>query len=109
MARPPAPPGGILAGMEETLVFELPRHGQAVALYAELAPTRLCLVDYEDGTWCVQAAVDPDADDFAFVLRTVEAWVARLGLGGIRFRADGRSYSLVAAGAGEELVRSAAA
>lgn len=82
--------------MDETLTFELPRHGEAVGLRAELASSRLCLVDYEDGIWRVVAGVGPEPEDFADLLRTVEAWVARTGVYGLRFRVDGRSYVLVA-------------
>jgi len=80
------------------VIFELPEHGQAVALRAELAADRLCLIYYDDGTWRVQAAVGPETDDFAVLLRTVEAWVARMGVYGIRYRVDGRDYVLVSGG-----------
>ncbi len=39
-----------------------------------------------------------EAGDLAFLLRTVERWVADESLGGIRFELDGRDYLL----AGEE-------
>ena len=86
--------------MEEMVTFELPGHGEAVALRAQLAASRLCLVDYDDGTWQVRAGVAPEAEDFAVLLRTVEAWVERMELRRIGFRTDGRSYALVAGSLG---------
>jgi hypothetical protein len=58
--------------------------------------SHLCLVDYDDGAWVVRVGVGPAAEDFAVLLRTVEAWVERMGLCRIHFRTDGRSYALVA-------------
>lgn len=78
------------------MIFDLPGHAEAAALREEVGFERLCLVDYDDGLWSVHVGVEPGPVDLAELLRTVERWVVRTGLFGLRFHVDGRSYLLVA-------------
>jgi hypothetical protein len=84
--------------LDELVVFELPIRPFAERLLAQLAPKRLAWMQPGDGdTFLVAALLSPDQLDVAVLLRTVQEWLPRTGLGSIRFELDGRTYLLDAA------------
>jgi hypothetical protein len=81
--------------MDETIVFALATHVDAVELCEYLEPGRLCAVEFEDLGWHVRAGFGPDPADLAHLLRDVEAWAARRTIGEIPFLVDDRTYVLL--------------
>jgi hypothetical protein len=80
--------------LNEVVVFELPTNVWAESLVAFLAPGRLTWLQAQSGWSTVGALLNPDVDDLAALLRSVQAWLDRSGLAAIRFEVDGRTYVL---------------
>jgi hypothetical protein len=84
------------AALNEVVVFELPTKLWAQSLMTYLAPGRLTWADDGDAWTVVGALLNPDVDDLAALLRSVQAWLDRSGLAAMRFEVDGRTYVLEA-------------
>jgi hypothetical protein len=80
--------------LDELVVFELPTRHLAERLLTQLTPKRLAWMQYDDDSSVVAALLSPDRLDLAVLLRDVQAWLTRAGLGPIRFELDGKTYLL---------------
>ena len=79
----------------DEIVFEAPTCDAARTLHLQLALEAPARRDLEVDTWVV--AVDMHAvNDLARLLRRVERWIARHGLGALRYHLDGHAYVLAA-------------
>jgi hypothetical protein len=85
-------------GLSDMTQFELADIAAAARLAQHLKSRWAVCVHAGDERAVVSAVLRREAGDLAFLLRTVERWVADESLGGIRFELDGRDYLL----AGEE-------
>ena len=82
--------------LQDSITFELPTSALARALHLQLALAgRAERAHEDDERWLVIVLLDEDTD-LAAVLRVVERWVLRSGLGAIRYHLDGRAYVLAA-------------
>ena len=80
--------------LDEVVVFELPTRLWGESLMTYLAPGRLTWLQDSD-VWCVVGALlNPDVEDLAALLRSVQAWLDRSGLTMMSFEVDRRTYSL---------------
>ena len=75
--------------------FDVPQEGAARDL-CELLESSRGYVEVENGTWSVRAVVGSSPLALGVLLRTVELWVAELGLKAIRFHLDDRWYVMAA-------------
>ena len=75
--------------------FDLPQEGAARDL-CELLESSRGYVEVEGGTWSVRAVVGRTPSALGVLLRTVELWVAEVGLKAIRFHLDDRWYVMAA-------------
>ena len=73
----------------------MPQEGAARDL-CELLESSRGYVEVENGTWSVRAVVGSSPLALGVLLRTVELWVAELGLKAIRFHLDDRWYVMAA-------------
>jgi hypothetical protein len=80
--------------LNEIVLFEVPARSGATQLLAELATSRLAWMERGDDVSVVGVLLNPDQDDLAHLLRSVEAWVEKRGLLEVRFEVDGRTYVL---------------
>jgi hypothetical protein len=83
--------------MSNVVRFELPAYADADALCARLRPRWPGTMRLQGDIWCVSARVGKSKNDLPALLRTVEAYVADVGLDAIRYQLDGRFYILDAA------------
>jgi hypothetical protein len=82
--------------LDEVVVFELPTRLWGESLMTYLAPSRLTWLQ-DSEAWClVGALLNPDVEDLAALLRSVQAWLDRSGLTMMGFEVDGRTYALQA-------------
>jgi hypothetical protein len=81
--------------MDETVLFALATHVDAVDLCEHLEPGRIAAVEFEDLGWRVRAAFGPEPRDLALLLRDVESWGAGRTIDEIPFLVDGRTYVLL--------------
>jgi hypothetical protein len=80
--------------LDEVVVFELPTRLWGESLMTYLAPARLTWLQDSD-TWCVVGALlNPEVEDLASLLRSVQAWLDVSGLTMMGFEVDGRTYAL---------------
>jgi hypothetical protein len=80
--------------LDEVVVFELPTRLWGESLMTYLAPGRLTWLQ-DSEAWCVVGALlNPEVEDLAALLRSVQAWLDRSGLTMISFEIDGRTYAL---------------
>ena len=82
--------------LDEVVVFELPTRLWGESLMTYLAPGRLTWLQDGDA-WCVLGALlNPDVEDLAALLRSVQAWLDQSGLAMMNFEVDERTYVLQA-------------
>ena len=82
--------------LDEVVVFEVPTRLWGESLMTYLAPGRLTWLQDGDA-WCVVGALlNPDLEDLAALLRSVQGWLDRSGLALMNFEVDGRTYVLEA-------------
>ena len=74
--------------------FEISDLAAAVRLTRLLARGRVVSLRERGDVNLVSAALRPERDDLAVLLRAVEAWVEEESLCAIRFEVDGREYVL---------------
>jgi hypothetical protein len=74
--------------------FEIADLAAAVRLTRLLARGRVVSLRERGDVNLVSAALRPERDDLAVLLRAVEAWVEEESLCAIRFEVDGREYVL---------------
>jgi uncharacterized glyoxalase superfamily metalloenzyme YdcJ len=78
--------------MQDVVTFDV-HHGPEL-LCERLQDDRVVWMQNVGGVELVAVALGPSPDEFATLLRTVEAWVAERGLGSVDFDFDGRRYTL---------------
>jgi hypothetical protein len=81
--------------LNEIVLFELPTPLHADRLMDHVGSARFAWRQ-PDGAALVGVLLTSDALDLAELLRSVQAWLHRIGLPAIRFEVDGRSYLLEA-------------
>jgi hypothetical protein len=80
--------------LDEVVVFEVPTRLWGESLMTYLAPGRLTWLQDGDA-WCVVGALlNPDVEDLAALLRSVQSWLDCSGLTMMNFEVDGRTYML---------------
>src|SRR5262249_27076328 len=82
--------------LDEVVVFELPTRLWGESLMTFLAPGRLTWLQEGDASCVVGALLNPDVEDIAALLRSVQVWLDRSGLAAMDFEVDGRTYVLQA-------------
>jgi hypothetical protein len=82
------------SSLNDIVLFEVPSESGASLLRAELSSTRLAWLEDGDDLSVVGALLNPNDDDLACLLRTVEKWIEQHGLLAIRFEVDGATYVL---------------
>lgn len=79
--------------LSDEISFELPTAKTARALQIQLTLEGAAERAQEDEVWIVSVELD-ETTDLAHLLRVVERYVLRGGLGAIRYHLDGRAYVL---------------
>jgi len=78
--------------VENVVLFDVPLDSDL--LCDRLQGDRLVWMHVRDGATYVAAALRPEPEDLAVLLRSVEAWVVGRGLWRLWYELDGRSYVL---------------
>lgn len=80
--------------LDEIVVFELPTRVHADRLMEHVGSERFAWRQPADGIFLVGVLLTSDELDLAQLLRSVQAWLLRVGVAAMRFEVDGRSYVL---------------
>jgi hypothetical protein len=78
--------------LDNVVLFDVPL--DSGLLWDLLQEDRLVWMHVRDGETYVAAALRPEPEDLAVLLRSVEAWVVGRGLWRLWYELDGRSYVL---------------
>jgi len=76
------------------VLFEVPGKSRATELLAEVSSSRLAWMEQGDDVSVVGVLLNPNDDDLACLLRSVEKWVEQRRLLAVRFEVDGATYVL---------------
>ena len=82
------------SSLNDIVLFEVPGQSRATELLAELSSSRLAWMEQGDDVSVVGVVLNPNDDDLACLLRSVEKWVEQRRLLAIRFEVDGATYVL---------------
>jgi hypothetical protein len=78
--------------LDNVVLFDVPLDSDL--LCDRLQEDRLVWMHVRDGETYVAAALRPEPEDLAVLLRSVEAWIVGRGLWRLSYELDGRSYVL---------------
>jgi hypothetical protein len=81
---------------DEIVVFELPTLTFAHYLLDHLGSDRFAWRHVPQSDTAVAVLLTSDELDLATLLRSVQSWIAQVGLRVVRFEVDGRTYALEA-------------
>ena len=82
------------SSLNDIVLFEVPGQSRATELLAEVSSSRLAWMEQGDDVSVVGVLLNPNDDDLACLLRSVEKWVEQRRLLAIRFEVDGATYVL---------------
>ena len=82
------------SSLNDIVLFEVPGQSRATELLAEVSSSRLAWMEQGDDVSVVGVVLNPNDDDLACLLRSVEKWVEQRRLLAIRFEVDGATYVL---------------
>ena len=82
------------SSLNDIVLFEVPGQSRATELLAEVSSSRLAWMEQGDDVSVVGVVLNPNDDDLACLLRSVEKWVEQRRLLAVRFEVDGATYVL---------------